>query len=49
MEEEEVEPTNLTQNKTTYMEEIGRPSDESIIQLMDFVSDVPVACAQIDE
>lgn len=44
MEEEEVELTNVTQNKTTFMEDIGEPNDESKMQLMDFVSDQPVAC-----
>ena len=49
MEEEEVDLTNVTQNKTTYMEDINETNDESKMQLMDFVSDQPVAGVKIDE
>lgn len=48
MEEEDVELTNVTQNKTTFMDDIAEPNDESKMQLMDFVSDQPVACVYLD-
>ena len=39
VEQKDVELANMTQNKTTFLDEIGQKSDESFVRLMDYVSD----------